>query len=130
MNRRVAMVICLASIAVSGRALAHHSFAAEFDATKPIVLTGQVTKVEWTNPHAWFFIDVKNADGSVTNWGYEMPGPAQLLRLGMKRDSLKAGDMVTVDARRARDGSSNANAQSITMTGTGQRIFATATPAP
>jgi hypothetical protein len=130
MSARLAMLLCVASIAASGTAQAHHSFAAEFDAAKPITLTGTVTKVEWTNPHTWFFIDVKNADGSVTNWGFEMPGPAQLLRLGMKRDSMKAGDVVTVDARRARDGSNQANAQTVTLAGTGQRLFAGPPPAP
>jgi hypothetical protein len=87
-----------------------------------------VTKVEWTNPHTWFFIDVKNADGSVSNWGFEMPGPAQLLRLGMKRDSMKVGDVVTVDARQARDGSNQANAQTVTLASTGQKLFASAAP--
>ena len=123
MTTRRAFVVCASLLALSGRAMAHHSFAAEFDAAKPVKLTGTVTKVEWTNPHTWFFIDVKNEDGSVTNWGFEMPGPAQLLRAGLKRDSMKVGDVVTVDARRARDGSNNANAQAVTMTNSGQRLF-------
>jgi hypothetical protein len=74
MRTRLAIVIGLASLAVSGRALAHHSFAAEFDANQPITLTGTVTKLEWANPHIWFFMDVKNKDGSVSNWGFEMGG--------------------------------------------------------
>ena len=115
--------MCVACLAASGRALAHHSFSAEFDEKKPITLTGTVTKVEWTNPHIWFFMDVKNANGSVANWGFEMGGPAQLLRLGWKHDSMKVGDVVTVDARRARDDSNHANAQSVTMVGSGQRLF-------
>ena len=124
MRTRLAIVMCVASIAASGRAFAHHSFAAEFDTNQPITLTGSVTKVEWTNPHIWFFMDVKNQDGSVTNWGFEMAGTAQLLRAGWKRDSMKLGDVVTVDAKRARDGSNHANAQNVTLANTGQRLFA------
>ena len=124
MRTRLAILMCVASFAASGRALAHHSFAAEFDEKKPVSLTGTVTKVEWTNPHIWFFMDVKNSDGSVTNWGFEMGGTAQLLRTGWKRDSMKIGDVVAVDAYRSRDESNRANARSVTLTNTGQKLFA------
>jgi hypothetical protein len=125
MRTRLAIVVmCAAAIAASERALAHHSFAAEFDETKPVKLTGTVTKVEWANPHIWFFMDVKNQDGSTTNWGFEMGGTGQLVRAGWKRDSMKLGDVVTVEARRARDGSNRANAQTVVLNNTGQRLFA------
>ena len=124
MRARLAIVMCVAVIAASGQALAHHSFAAEFDASKPVKLSGVVTKVEWANPHIWFFMDVKGEDGTVTNWGFEMAGPAQLVRLGWKRDSMKVGDAVTVEASRARDGTNHANAQSVVLTSTSQRLFA------
>jgi hypothetical protein len=105
-------------------AWAHHSFAAEFDASKPLKLTGTVTKLEWTNPHAWFYVDVKGDDGKVTNWGFEMGSPNGLMRAGWTRNSMKVGDVVTVEASRAKDGSNNANARSVTLATTGQKLFA------
>ena len=95
-TRFVIAVMSVASLAASARALAHHSFAAEFDENKSMKMSGTVTKVEWTNPHIWFFVDVKNPDGSVANWGFEMASPSQLLRQGWKRDTMKVGDQVTV----------------------------------
>ena len=124
MKAKLAIILCVSSLAASAQALAHHSFAAEFDENKPVKLTGAVTKVEWTNPHIWFFIDVKNPDGTVTNWGLEMASPNNLLRMGWKRDSMKIGDVVAVEARQARDGSPNANAQAVVLTSTGQKLFA------
>ena len=104
-------------------AIAHHSFAAEFDAAKPIKLTGAVTKVEWMNPHTYFYIDVKDDKGAVTNWGLEMGSPNGLMRQGWTRNSMKIGDVVTVEGSAAKDGSNIGNARSVTLAG-GQRLFA------
>ena len=102
----------------------HHSFSAEFDANQPIELTGHVTKIEWLNPHVWFFIDVENETGAVTTWGWEMGSPNILARRGWSRQSMKIGDTVTVEGSLAKDGSYRANARSVSLTSTGERLFA------
>jgi len=96
-------------------AFGHHSFAAEYDANKPVILNGVVTKVDWTNPHARFYVDVKSESGAVTNWNLELASPNALRRLGWTRDFLKVGSAVTVDAVLAKDGSSLASARSVTL---------------
>lgn len=103
--------------------IAHHSFAAEYDADKPVTLRGTVTKVEWTNPHARFYVDVTDETGKVTNWNLELASPNVLKRNGWSRNSLKQGDVVTVEGSLARDGSKMANARTVTLAD-GRRVFA------
>jgi hypothetical protein len=106
----------------SGDATAHHSFAAEFDAAQKVMLKGVVTKVDWTNPHVWFYINVKDEKtGEVSNWGAEMGPPHGLQRRGWRRDTLKIGEEVSVEGSRAKNGSNRMNARTVTLTSTGGR---------
>src|ERR1700726_1667 len=102
---------------------AHDSFAAEYDRTKTVSLSGTVTKVEWLNPHARFYIDVKDETGKVTNWEFELGSPNGLMRQGWTRNSLKEGDVVTVDGSRAKDGANLANARTVKLAD-GRKVFA------
>jgi hypothetical protein len=115
----------LAVVVYAMPAVAHHSFAAEFDGSKIVTFTGKVTKVEWTNPHAFFYIDVKDEKtGEVANWAAELNSPNSLMRLGWTRDSMKIEDVVTVQGSLAKDGSKLLNARSVVLAKTGQRLFA------
>ena len=102
---------------------AHHSFAAQYDRDKPVTLVGPVTKIDWINPHARFFVDVKDANGKVVNWEVELASPAMLMRRGWTRNSLKLGEPVTVNAFLAKDGSNLANASTVTLVD-GRKVFA------
>jgi uncharacterized protein DUF6152 len=116
--RAVLLVVGVGLLLAVRPVVAHHAFAAEFDAEKPVKLTGSVTKLDWTNPHA----------GKVENWGFELASPNGLMRSGWTRFSLKPGDLVTIEGSRAKNGSTNANAQVITMNSTGQKLFSGANP--
>lgn len=122
-TKLMAVVAALVAIGGTGQALAHHSFAAEFDANAPIELTGTVTKVDWANPHTYFYLDVTNAKGQVEPWALEMGSPNGLMRRGWTRDSMKIGDVVTVTGWRAKDGSAKGNARSVVLS-TGRKLFA------
>jgi hypothetical protein len=123
---RTKMAVIATAFAVLAGAvpmLAHHSFSAEFDRDKPFKATGVVTKVDWQNPHIWFYIDVKDEKtGKVTNYGWEMGSPNGLMRRGWTRNSLKVGSVVTVEGSMAKDGSNNANASTVTIDG--KKLFA------
>ena len=124
-SRLTVAVASLAGLLVTALpAAAHHSFAAEYDAAKPIKLTGTVSKIEWTNPHCFFYIDVKNESGKVDTWALELGNPNALLRNGWTPKSVKIGDEVTVEGTRAKDGSLLGNARSMVLMSTGQRLFA------
>jgi len=123
MRKRLMIVMAGASLLLAAvPAWAHHAFAAEFDAKKPVKLEGKVTKMEWINPHAWIHIDVKNADGTMTNWMIEGGTPNTLLRRGFTKDSLAIGTEVVVDGYQAKDGSFRANGRDITFTD-GRKLF-------
>ena len=122
---RVRASLFAASLSLMGAAvplLAHHSFAAEYDTNKPVNITGKVTKVEWMNPHARFYVDVKDADGKVTNWNFELGAIPVLLKQGWTKNSLKEGDLVTVEGSGAKDSSHSANARMVKLAD-GRRVF-------
>jgi uncharacterized protein DUF6152 len=114
---RLATILVISTILFAGAAplVAHHSFAAEFDASKAIRLSGSLTKIEWTNPHTYFYIDVKDPGGNVVKWGCEAGSPGALSRRGFKRGDIKLGDSIIVDGYRAKDGSNLIDARRVTL---------------
>lgn len=120
--KSLARAACLGLLVSVAPALAHHSFAAEYDTSKAIKVTGVVTKMEWMNPHARFYVDVKEADGTVSTWNFELGAIPVLLKQGWRKDALKPGDQVTVEGNRAKDESHTAAAR-VVLLPDGRRVF-------
>ena len=120
MVRTLALVFVVLFFAA--QAEAHHAFATEFDATKRVTIRGYVTKVEWTNPHSWFYLNVKNEKGVIENWGFEMGSPNALYQAGWTRTSLKIGEEIIVEGSLARDGRKRVNSRNVTMVSTGKKF--------
>jgi hypothetical protein len=121
MSSRTFTVLVWAAL-LGGTALAHHAFGKEFDEKKPVTLEGVVTRIDWENPHVYFYVDVKEADGTVVNWACETRGPNGLIHQGWKRDSMKIGDKVVVKGFQARNGSHTADGRRVTLAD-GHRIL-------
>ena len=119
-TRHFAWFVLLSAVSIE----AHHNFRAEFDINAPFTVTGMVTRVEWTNPHTWFYLDVKDDKGAVVSWAMEMGSPNALMRAGWKRTSMNAGDEVKVEGYRAWERKATGNARAVTLVKTGQRLFA------
>jgi Family of unknown function (DUF6152) len=125
MQRIVLSLTVISGLLLTGvPAWSHHAFATEFDALKPVAKKGIVTKIDWANPHVWFYINVKGENGAVESWGFEMGGPNSLRNSGWTKDTMKIGDEVIVEGSLAKNGSRNVNAKSVTMASTGKKLGA------
>jgi hypothetical protein len=109
------LLAALILMAIAAPVFSHHSEAAEYDATKLVKVTGTIKKVEWQNPHVWFYVDVKDESGKITTWGFSVAPPGSLMRRGISKDALKIGAVVNVEGARARDGSTNASGRRVTF---------------
>ncbi|MDT8397907.1 MAG: DUF6152 family protein [Pseudomonadales bacterium] len=130
LSKRLTRIGTLLLLALPVVVQAHHSFRAQYDANQPVTLQGYVTKVEWYNPHAYFYLDVENPEtGEIENWGIEMGPPHMLQNRGWNKNSMQIGDEIRVEATRARDGSSTANARTVIMVATGKVMGAASSEA-
>ena len=128
MKALFAGAIGVAWLLTAASASAHHSFAAEFDINRPVKLTGTVTKLEWTNPHAWVFIESKDDKGNAQSWAIELVGINDLLRLGWGRNRVKTGDVINIDGFGAKNGTNTVNAVSVSLASTGELVWASQKP--
>jgi hypothetical protein len=119
------LVAFLILIAIAAPVFGHHSEAAEYDSTKPVKVTGVIKKVEWLNPHVWFYVDVKDESGKITTWGFSAAPPGALMRRGITKDALVVGAVVNVEGSRARDGSNNASGRNVRFAD-GRNVFTSA----
>ncbi len=126
MTRNFLAVLIL--MAITAPVFGHHSEAAEYDSTKPVKVTGTIKKVEWQNPHIWFYVDVKDENGNITTWGFSAAPPGALIRRGITKDSLPIGAVVSVEGSRARDGSNNASGRNVRFAD-GRNVFTAAAEA-
>ena len=116
------LLVVLMVVAIAAPVWAHHSEAAEYDSTKPVKVTGVIKKVEWQNPHVWFYVDVKDEDGKITTWGFSAAPPGALMRRGITKEALPLGAIINVEGSRARDGSNNASSHRVTFAD-GKNVF-------
>lgn len=126
MRLHIVLSLCAALLCIALPASSHHSFSAEFDVGRPISVTGAVSEVEWTNPHAWIFMDVEDEEGVAQSWAIELLGINSLMRRGLTRNSLKSGDVITVEGYGARDGTNTANASVVIKTESGEELWRSA----